>query len=164
MTKLPGLGPKRARRLPRSSASTRSTPHRSRHRGRISELKGFGDKAEQALLEAVAAYSQAGPAQRIVLHRALAVGEELLAEIRAHPVTQRAELAGSARRMAETVKDLDIVATASDPRALAESVAALPSRGDLHPGTNAVRIRTHSGVNVTCGSSSPISSAMCSST
>jgi DNA polymerase (family X) len=150
MTKLPGLGPKRARRLHEElGIDSLDSLTEAATAGRISELKGFGDKAEQALLEAVAAYSQAGPAQRIVLHRALAVGEELLAEIRAHPVTERAELAGSARRMAETVKDLDIVATASDPGALAQSVAGLPQvEAATTPGTNAVRIRTHSGVNV----------------
>jgi DNA polymerase (family 10) len=150
MTKLPGLGPKRARRLHEElGIDSLDSLTEAATAGRISELKGFGDKAEQALLEAVASYSQAGPAQRIVLHRALAVGEELLAEIRAHPATERAELAGSARRMAETVKDLDIVATASDPRALAESVAGLPQvEAASTPGTNAVRIRTHSGINV----------------
>jgi DNA polymerase (family 10) len=150
MTKLPGLGPKRARRLYEelgidSLESLRETAEA----GRISELKGFGAKAEEALLEAVKAYAQAGPVQRIVLSRALAVGEELLDEIRALEVTQRAELAGSARRMAESVKDLDIVATATDPAALAAAVAALPQvEAASTPGPNAVRIRTHSAINV----------------
>ena len=112
MTKLPGLGPKRARRLYEElGLDSVAALQEAATAGRISELKGFGPKAEQALLEAVAQYAQAGPAQRIVLSRALAVGEELLAEIRALPVTQQADLAGSARRMAESVKDLDIVAT-----------------------------------------------------
>jgi DNA polymerase (family 10) len=150
MTKLPGLGPKRARRLHEElGVDSLESLTEAATAGRISELKGFGAKAEQALLEAVAAYAEAGPAQRIVLHRALAVGEELLAEIRAHPATERAELAGSARRMAETVKDLDIVATATDPGALAQSVAGLPQvEAASTPGLNAVRIRTHSAVNV----------------
>jgi DNA polymerase (family 10) len=150
MTKLPGLGPKRARRLYEElGIDSLEGLEEAANAGRISELKGFGAKAEQALLEAVAAFAQAGPAQRIVLSRALAVGEELLAEIRALAVTDRAELAGSARRMAETVKDLDIVATASDPAALAAAVAALPQvEAASTPGTNAVRIRTHSAINL----------------
>ncbi|MDE3130995.1 MAG: DNA polymerase/3'-5' exonuclease PolX [Acidobacteriota bacterium] len=150
MTKLPGLGPKRARRLYEElGIDSLDALQEAASAGRISELKGFGDKAEQALLEAVAEYAQAGPAQRIVLSRALAIGEELLAEIRALAVTERAELAGSARRMAESVKDLDIVATASDPSALATAVAVLPQvEASSTPGTNAVRIRTHSGINL----------------
>jgi DNA polymerase (family 10) len=150
MTRLPGLGPKRARRLYEElGIDSLESLRQAALSGRISELKGFGAKAEQSLLEAVDAYAEAGPAQRIVLNRALAVGEELLAEIRAHPATERAELAGSARRMAETVKDLDIVATATDPAALTRSVAQLPQvEAASTPGSNAVKIRTHSGVNV----------------
>ena len=150
MTRLPGLGPKRARRLYEElGIDSLERLREAANTGQISALKGFGTKAEQALLEAVAAYAQAGPAQRVVLSRALAVGEELLAEIRALAVTERAELAGSARRMAETVKDLDIVATASDPGALASAVAALPQvEAASTPGSNAVRIRTHSAINI----------------
>jgi DNA polymerase (family 10) len=150
MTKLPGLGPKRARRLYEElGLDSLEALQAAATAGRISELKGFGPKAEQALLEAVAEYAQTGPAQRIVLSRALDVGEELLAEIRALEVTQRAELAGSARRMGESVKDLDIVATATDPGALAAAVAGLPQvEAASTPGANAVRIRTHSGINI----------------
>ena len=150
MTRLPGLGPKRARRLYEElGLDSLDALQEAATAGRISELKGFGPKAEQALIEAVAEYAQAGPAQRIVLSRALGVGEELLAEIRSLPVTEQAELAGSARRMAETVKDLDIVATASDPGALAAAVAGLPQvEAASTPGPNAVRIRTHSGISV----------------
>ncbi|HET9093631.1 MAG TPA: DNA polymerase/3'-5' exonuclease PolX [Solirubrobacteraceae bacterium] len=150
MTKLPGLGPKRARRLYEElGVDSPEALRTAAAAGRISELKGFGPRAEQALLEAVAAYTAAGPAQRVVLSRALAVGEELLAEIRGLAVTERAELAGSARRMSETVKDLDIVATAADPGALATAVASLPQvQAASTPGAGAVRIRTHSGMNV----------------
>ncbi len=150
MTKVPGLGPKRARRLYEElGLDSLEALRTAAEAGRISELKGFGATAERALLEAVAAYAAAGPAQRVGLSRALAVGEELLAEIRALTVTERAELAGSARRMSETVKDLDIVATATDPAALAAAVASLPQvQAASTPGANAVRLRTHSGMNV----------------
>jgi DNA polymerase (family 10) len=150
MTRLPGLGPKRARRLYEelgidSLASLESAAKSKR----ISTLSGFGAKAEQALLEAIANYTQSGPAERVVLHRALGIGEELLSAIRELPVTIRAEFAGSARRMTESVKDLDIVATATDPGVLAHAVAALPQvERASTPGSNAVRIRTHSGISV----------------
>jgi DNA polymerase (family X) len=150
MTKLPGLGAKRARRLYEElGIDSIESLERAARSGRISELKGFGAKAEQSLLEAVESYSQTGPVQRVVLQRALGIGEELLEAIRAHPAANSAELAGSARRMAETVKDLDIVATATDPAALAHAAAALPQiEAASTPGTNAVRIRTHTGIGV----------------
>jgi len=150
MTRLPGLGPKRARRLYEElGIDSLASLELAAKQKRISDLKGFGAKAEASLLEAIAAYAQEGPAQRVVLSKALEIGEELLAEIRAHPTTVSAELAGSARRMAESVKDLDIVATATDTGELAQAVAALPQvEQSSTPGTNAVRIRTHSGLNV----------------
>jgi DNA polymerase (family X) len=150
MTKLPGLGPKRARRLYEelqidSLASLRAAAQEER----IRALSGFGTKAEEQLLAALDAYEASGPQTRTVLNKALAVGEELLRAIREHPATVRAEFAGSARRMAESVKDLDIVATASDPAALARAAVELAQvEAASTPGENAVRLRTHAGLNV----------------
>jgi DNA polymerase (family X) len=150
MTKLPGLGPKRARRLYEelqidSLANLRSAAQEER----IRTLSGFGSKAEEQLLAALDAYEATGPRTRTILSKALAVGEELLEAIRAHPSTVRAEFAGSARRMADTVKDLDIVATASDPAALARAAVQLPQiEAASTPGENAARLRTHAGLNV----------------
>src|ERR1700743_1854909 len=51
--------------------------------------------------------------------------------------------------MTESVKDLDIVATAVDPAALASFAAGLPLvEASSEPGENAVRLRTHTGVQV----------------
>jgi DNA polymerase (family 10) len=150
MTRLPGLGPKRARRLYEELHVDSLAALREAAEGeRIRELNGFGPKAEEQLLAALDTYAASGPQTRTVLNRALVVGEELLAEIRAQPVTVSAELAGSARRMSESVKDLDIVATASDPAALARAAATLPQiEASSTPGDNAVRLRTHTGLHV----------------
>lgn len=150
MTRLPGLGPKRARRLfEELQIDSLQALREAAESRRIRELKGFGPKAEEQLLNSLEAYTLDGPGARVVLSRALAVGEELLAAIRAHPACVRAELAGSARRMTDSVKDLDIVATATDPAALAGAAAALPQiESASTPGANAVRLRTHSGLGV----------------
>jgi DNA polymerase (family 10) len=151
LTRLPGLGPKRARRLHEElgidSPEALATAARQQ---RIRDLKGFGAKAESSLLAAVeaAAAMEAAPA-RVVLDRALGVGEQLVAALREVPGAVRVELSGSARRWADSVKDLDIVAAAEDPRALAEALAGLElveSAGSV--GDNAARVRTHSGLNV----------------
>ena len=59
------------------------------------------------------------------------------------------EIAGSARRLADSVKDLDIVAAATDPAALAAALAdvdALESAGTA--GENAARGRAHNGLGI----------------
>ncbi|HEY2656086.1 MAG TPA: DNA polymerase/3'-5' exonuclease PolX [Solirubrobacteraceae bacterium] len=150
MTRLPGLGPKRARRLfDELGIDSLEALRAAAEDHRIRDLRGFGEKAEESLLAALDAHEESGPTRRIVLDRALAVGEELVAALRADPAADRVELAGSARRMTDSVKDLDIVATASDPAALSTGAAALPQVETAStPGDNAVRLRTHTGIQV----------------
>jgi DNA polymerase (family 10) len=155
LTRLPGLGPKRARRLYEElgvdSLDALESAANAHH---IRELKGFGPKAEEALLATVAAAREreaAGEAQgpRIVLSRALAVAEPLVAALRAHPASVRVELAGSARRMTDTVKDIDIIACAHAPLELARAAAELELvESASTPAEAGVRLITHTGVKV----------------
>ena len=157
MTRLPGLGPKRARRLfEELSIDSLESLRAAAEQRRIRTLKGFGPKAEESILAALDAHAAAlrdsgngGSGGRVVLNRALAVGEQLISALRAHPASERVELAGSARRMTDSVKDLDVIATASDPGALARAAAALDLvEAAQTPGEAGVRLRTHTGVKV----------------
>jgi DNA polymerase (family 10) len=157
MTRLPGLGPKRARRLYEElSTDSLQALRAAAESQQIRSLKGFGPKAEQSILAAVLAAEAAaadddgqGGTGRIVLHRALSVGEQLIAALRAHPAGERVELAGSARRMTDSVKDLDIIATATDPIALARAAAELELvEAAQTPTESGVRLRTHTGLKV----------------
>jgi DNA polymerase (family X) len=72
-----------------------------------------------------------------------------LEQLRAHPAAVRVELAGSARRMADSVKDLDVIATATDALALAEAAAQLDLIESAGTPTEAgVRMRTHTALSV----------------
>ena len=155
LTHLPGLGPKRARRLYEElSIDSLDALEAAASGRRIRELKGFGPKAEEALLTAATAARERAAAgedgaRRVVLGRALGVAERLVAALGDHPAAERVELAGSARRMTDSVKDLDVIATAHDPLALATAAAALDlveSAGT--PGHAGVRLRTHTGLAV----------------
>lgn len=126
MTRLPGLGPKRARRLYDelgidSPDALRAAAAAERIRG----LKGFGPKAEASILAALEAGAVAAPRERFVLPVALETAGLLLAGLRRAPAVARAELAGSARRFADSVKALDIVVGAEDPAAVVAAFAAL---------------------------------------
>jgi len=150
LTRLPGLGPKRARRLYEELGIDSAESLRAAIAAqKVRALKGFGPKAEESLVAALDAAGAGEPRSRVVLDRALAVGEQLVAALRAHPAAERIELAGSARRMTDSVKDLDIIATATDPAALARAAAELDlieSAGT--PGEAGVRMRTHTGIQV----------------
>ena len=150
MTRLPGLGPKRARRLfEELGIDSLDALRAAAEEHKIRELKGFGPRAEETLLARVNAAGAGSAHERVVLDRALAIGERLVAALRAHPAADRVELAGSARRMTDSVKDLDVIATAHDPGALARALVEhelVESAGTA--GEAGVRARTHTGVQV----------------
>jgi len=150
MTRLPGLGPKRARRLfEELGIDSLEALRVALEREQVRALKGFGPKAEQSLLAALRAAGAGEPRTRVVLDRALAVAEQLVAALREHPAAARVELAGSARRMTETVKDLDIIATAADPLALVQAAAGLELVESADTaGEAGVRLHTHTGLAV----------------
>jgi DNA polymerase (family X) len=150
MTRLPGLGPKRARRLfDELGVDSLAALQSAAQEQRIRTLKGFGAKAEEALLGAVAAAQEGTHGQRVVLDRALAVGEALVEALRAHPSAERVELAGSARRWADSVKDLDVIATSSDPSALVRAAAELEMVDSTDTGSDSgAKLRTHNGIRV----------------
>jgi DNA polymerase (family 10) len=150
ITRIPGLGPKRARLLyDQLDVSSLDELREAAEQGRLKDVKGFGEKAEENVLAALAAGADGREKPRLLLSRALAVGEEMVAALRAHPAGLRVELAGSARRMAETVKDLDIVVASSDPAALVKAFCDLQAVDQVQAsGVAGAKVVTHSGLPV----------------
>jgi DNA polymerase (family 10) len=150
MTRLPGLGPKRARRLfDELGIDSLEKLRTAAEEQQIRALKGFGPKAEESILASLQAVGAGEQPRRVVLDRALAVADELIPALRAHPDSERVELAGSARRWVDSVKDLDVIATATDARALAQAAADLDlveTAGTVSD--SGVRLRTHTGIAV----------------
>jgi DNA polymerase (family X) len=85
----------------------------------------------------------------LLLSEVLPVAEQLADDLRAHPASDAVELAGSARRRTETCHDIDLIATASEPAALARALVDHPlaaTKGSS--GEAGARITTHNGVAV----------------
>ena len=147
ITGLPGVGPKRARRLFDELAI--DSPEALREAAtaqRLRNLKGFGAKFEESVLAALAAGGAERSSHRVVLDRALAIGELLRNALRDLDPTGRVEIAGSARRHCESVKDLDIVL---DRPGLLDRVASLELIESASRTSEAgARARTHSGMVV----------------
>jgi DNA polymerase (family X) len=150
VTRIPGLGPKRARLLYENlGVSSLDDLRVAAEQGRLKDVPGFGAKAEENVMAALAAGADGRPKARMLLSKALDVGEELVAGLRDHPAALRAELAGSARRRADTVKDLDIVVAAADPAALAEHFCSLEAVDEVQTsGEAGAKVTTHSGLPV----------------
>ena len=79
----------------------------------------------------------------------LEIGDEIVAELRAHPAADRVEIAGSARRMTDTCKDLDVIATATDAEALVEAFKSLAIVAQVKgSGEAGAKAATHNGLHV----------------
>jgi DNA polymerase (family X) len=150
ITRIPGLGPKRVKLLhDHLGVSSLDDLRKAAEDGSLKDVPGFGKKAEENVLATLAAGADGRPRERVLLSKALAVGEEMVASLRKHPAALRVELAGSARRHADTVKDLDIVAASSDPPALSEAFVALDAIGVVgNSGEAGAKAVTHSGLAV----------------
>jgi DNA polymerase (family X) len=150
ITRIPGLGPKRARLLyDELGVSSLDELREAAEQGRLKDVPGFGEKAEENVLAALAAGADGRPKARMLLSKALAVGEELVAALREHPSAIRVELAGSARRMTDSVKDLDIVAASSDAGELVEAFCGLEAVDEVQTsGEAGAKVLTHSGLPV----------------
>ena len=152
VTRVPGLGAKTARRLyDELGVATIDDLREAAEGEKIRGLKGLGPKVEENVLERLANLGEDGDEGRgrMLLSKVRPIAEELAAALREHPAANRVEVAGSVRRWAETCKDVDLIATAEEPAALAEHLAAHPLIAAAGtPGPNGVRAQTHNGVQV----------------
>jgi DNA polymerase (family 10) len=147
---MPGFGPKRARRIyDELGIDSIDALRAACEQGRLRKLRGFGPKVEESLLRALAEGEDGHPAPRILLSRAMAIGEQIAGALREHPAAHRVEVAGSTRRRVDAVKDFDVVATADDPAGLAQTLGELPIVEDvLSAGDAGARVSTHTGMLV----------------
>lgn len=108
---VPGLGPKRVRELWHElDIQTLEQLARAARDGRIRELPGFGAKTEANILQNVEA--RLSKTHRIKLATAAQYADALVAWLSRAGGVSHVEVAGSYRRMRETVGDLDILVVA----------------------------------------------------
>jgi DNA polymerase (family X) len=116
--RLPGLGPKTAARIWKElGVTTVDELKRAAEQEQLRTLAGLGAKTEERILKALAEQQQE-PSDRRLLGDGLASLLAVVSELRKHPAAVEVSEAGSARRRKETFRDLDIIATATDPEAL----------------------------------------------
>jgi DNA polymerase (family X) len=151
VTRVPGLGAKTARLLfEQLGVASLEDLKAAAEAEKIREVKGLGKKVEENVLARLDRLGEPGEGPgRLLLSKVRPIAEELAAALREHPAANRVEVAGSARRWAETCKDIDLIATADEPAALSEHLAKHPliaAAGTA--GSNGVRAQTHNGISV----------------
>ena len=124
--RLPGLGPKSAKKIWKElGITTLEELRQAAEAQRLRVLPGMGAKTEENVLRALDAPAAAEEPRRTLLGRALPAVRAVVAVLAEHPACDQVSIAGSARRYKETVRDLDMIATANDAAALIDYFTTL---------------------------------------
>jgi len=127
---IPGVGPRTAQLLyeelslvsiPDVEAAARQ--HRLRH------LKGLGAKSEERILQGIEMLHRISG--RHLLAVALPVADEIVMALRECPAARAVTPAGSLRRCAATVGDIDILAASGNPEEVVEWFVSLPQVAEV---------------------------------
>lgn len=125
LTRLPGVGPKKVRKLwDELDITTLDQLAAAAEAGQVAELEGFGKKSEEKILEAIERHKKRSG--RFRLSSADELLQPLVEYMLRDPRVQRLEVAGSYRRRQETVGDIDLLAIASEPGPVMERFTSYP--------------------------------------
>jgi DNA polymerase (family X) len=148
LTQIPALGPRRALQLYRELGI--SSPDQLRaaiEAGHLGNLRGFGAKSAEKLLRGLDLVASAGG--RVLLNVAAQTAGTVIAAVGAAPGCLRVAPAGSLRRAAESVGDVDVLAAAADSAPLMAALTAMPEAADvIAAGPTKTSIRTGTGLQV----------------
>ena len=126
LLRVPGLGPKTARRFwTELGVEGPAELADAIRQGKLDGVKGFGPKKVEQVRRALAAAAGA-PTARMPIEVAFPIAHRLLEGLRRAGGVEQLELAGSFRRGRETVGDLDVLATSSDPERVFDAFSRLP--------------------------------------
>jgi DNA polymerase (family X) len=128
LLRIQGLGPKALKRL-RAELGVASMADLQRvlAEHKLRDLKGFGEKSEEKLTKAIARLEQQGSIGRTPISVALPLARRIVARLADLPGVTHASTCGSLRRFSETIGDVDILVSASDPEPVMDAVVALPA-------------------------------------
>ncbi|MCU4925611.1 helix-hairpin-helix domain-containing protein [Halobacteria archaeon AArc-dxtr1] len=120
LTRVEGVGPKTVGTLYRElGIETIDELEAAAEAGDIQEVKGFGAKTEQNILENVEFARTVG--ERQLLGEARPLADDVLDYLESREPVERAEVAGSIRRWRETIGDVDVLAATADGEAAVDA-------------------------------------------
>jgi len=120
-TRLPGLGPKTARKIWQElGVTTLADLKQAASDERLRTLPGLGAKLEERIVQELSTKRKPAEEARPLLGVGLPAVQAVVSVLREHPAALEVSEAGSVRRRKETFHDLDVIATATEPAELTE--------------------------------------------
>lgn len=137
-----GLGPKTIMKLYKQlKIRNVSDLEKAAKHGKIQKINGLGPVVERNILKSIE-FSR--KSTRAPLGFALAGAEEVIREMKNCREVERVSIAGSTRRMKETIGDIDILATSKAPEKVVEFFSKMPNVADVlakGPTKSSVRLK-----------------------
>ena len=155
--RVPGVGPKTARRLHEALAvSSLQDLEQAGRENRIRQVPGMGEKTQAKLMRAIESWTavqeRAADGRgdfRLLLAEVRPQAVSMLSALRALPEVLAADTAGSLRRGRATVRDIDLVVGSLEPGSVMDAFSALPQLARIDQrGETKLTAVTHTGLNV----------------
>jgi DNA polymerase (family 10) len=145
---VPGIGPKTAKELyEREGVTSLAKLEQLASAGKLRGLRGIQARTEQNIVRGIQLLR--GGRARMPLGRALPLGRELLRALEGVRGVKTITLAGSLRRMKETVGDIDFLVTSTEPAAVIKAFTGLRQVVEvLERGTTKAAIRHREDIQV----------------
>ncbi|WP_435195758.1 DNA polymerase/3'-5' exonuclease PolX [Natronomonas sp. EA1] len=147
LTAVEGVGPKTVGDLYEAlGITTLDELEAAAEAGEIQEVKGFGEKTEQNILENIPFARQSR--ERELIGEARPLADRVVAHLGDCEAVSQVETAGSLRRWRATIGDVDVLTASADPEAVVDALLAFGSGSDtIEAGTKKASIRVD-GVRV----------------
>lgn len=125
LLRVEGLGPKRVKQVYETlNITTLEELSAAARAGKLRDLPRMGAKSEAKILAAIEALARHGD-DRTPLGVAWPIAQQILGELQALPEVTKTAVAGSLRRMRETIGDIDLLVAAGDPEPVMERFCSL---------------------------------------
>lgn len=125
MLKIPGLGPKTILKLHKEfGIETIEDLERLLPLHKICKLEGFGEKSEENIKKGIEQFKR--HKKRALLGKVYPQGQAIVETLKKVDGVDKVNLAGSIRRMRETIGDIDILCTCYNPKKVIDVFCSMP--------------------------------------
>jgi DNA polymerase (family 10) len=149
MLRVDGLGPKRVKQVYETlGITTLAELNEAAQAGKLRDLPRMGAKSEAKLVKAIEALARHGD-DRTPIGEAWPLAQAILAELAALPGVQKTAVAGSLRRMKESIGDVDLLVAADDAAPIMDYFVNMPRVESISGhGPTKSSVVLHSGMQV----------------
>ncbi len=147
LTLIEGVGPKRVKTLYKKlKIKTVEELEKAAKERKIRKLEGFGEKSEEDILKGIEFFKRSKG--RFILGYALPVLRDIKERLRKLPEVEKVDIAGSTRRMKETIGDADFLVASDKPQKVMDFFTSMPEVAHVYSkGPTKSMIKLKSGLD-----------------